>query len=109
MYAHREIGGRDPAIPKHDASEREVDGAGMDGPRDGRADHGGMLAAVGLADEEQRAAPQSPYLPGERPEELDDVLGRLKVRRHQGSRVLRVAVADAYWAVLWCIIDITNK
>ena len=54
VISHREILRRDPAIPERDTCERDVELAGADGPGDGDAERGGVLAAVGLGHQEQR-------------------------------------------------------
>ena len=81
-------------------SERDVELAGADGPGDGHAERGGVLAAVGLGDQEQRAGRQGGHLLHQRPDHRGHVLRLLPVAGHQQTVVLHVAVPCAHRVVL---------
>jgi hypothetical protein len=81
-------------------SERDVELASADGPGNGRAERGGVLAAVGLGDQEQRAARQGGHLLRQRPDHRRHVRGLLPVAGHEQAVVLHVAVPCADRVVL---------
>jgi hypothetical protein len=81
-------------------SERDVELAGAYGPGDGGADGGGVPAAVGLGDQEQRAGLQRGHLLDERLDQHGGVLRLLPVGGHEQALVLDVAVPDAHRVVL---------